>query len=145
MNTIGVLIYRDVYNKLFFYKFILEFKSMKMHQYRRLIILSATIIIIILFLSSCSLLKPANPHVSENTGNPMEPTRQINRVYPARRDANRYLDSDKKKKKNWTKIRQNYGFDCPWDKSYTSTAERRIKCRLRRTKAKLRRQARKTK
>ena len=143
MNTIGDLVYRDAYNKLFFYKFILENIIIKMNQNQRLHLLSVTFVII-LFLSSCSLLKPANPHASKNTGNPMEPTRQINRVYPPKRDANRYLDSNKKKKKNWTKIRQAYGFDCPWDKSYTSTAERRIKCRLRRTKAKLRRQSRKT-
>jgi hypothetical protein len=144
VKTLGDLVYRDVYNKLFFHKFILENIIIKMNQIRRLIFISVTSIII-LFLSSCSLLKPANPHLSKNTGNPMEPTRQISRVYPPRRDANRYLDSNRKKKKNWTKIRQAYGFDCPWDKSFTSTAERRIKCRLRRTKAKLRRQARKVK
>ena len=128
--------------RLFFHKFILENNIVKMIQNRRLIFLPAIFVSMILFLSSCSLLQPPNPYVSKNTGNPMEPTRQINRAYPASRGANRYLDSNKKKKRKWTKIRQVYGFDCPWDKTYTSTADKKIKCKLRRTKAKLKRQTR---
>jgi hypothetical protein len=128
--------------RLFFHKFILENNIVKMIQNRRLIFLPAIFVSMILFLSSCSLLQPQNPYVIKNTGNPMEPTRQINRAYPASRDANRYLDSNKKKKRKWTKIRQVYGFDCPWDKTYTSTADKKIKCKLRRTKAKLKRQTR---
>lgn len=116
-----------------------------MNQNRILILWSATFVLMILFLSSCSLLQPQNPHINKNTGNPMEPSRQISRVYPARRDANRYLDSNKKKKKKWTKIRQIHGFDCPWDKSYTSSADKWIKFKLSRTKAKLKRQIRREK
>ena len=134
--------WRHENNKLFFHKFIPDYNIVKMIQNRPLIFLPATFVLMILFLSSCSMLQPQNPHVSKNTGNPMEPTRQINRVYPASREANRYLDSNKKKKRKWTKIRQIHGFDCPWDKSYTSSADKRIKCKLRRTKAKLKRQSR---
>ena len=116
-----------------------------MNQIRLLILLSATFFLIIFSLSSCSLIQPQNPHLGNNTGNPLEHTRQISRIYPSRRDANRYLDSNKKKKRKWTTIRQIYGFDCPWDKSYTSTSDKRIKCKLRRTKAKLKRQPRRKK
>ena len=145
MECLRALIQRYENIKLFFHKFILENKIEIMNQNRRLIPLPSALFLIIFFLSSCALLQPQNPHVSKNTGNPMEPTRQINRIYPKRRDTNRYLGSGKKKKKKWTKIRQIYGFDCPWDKSYTSTAEKKIKHRLRRTRSQLKRQTKRNK
>src|SRR4030042_226611 len=110
-----------------------------MNLNRSLLFLLITFLFCILVFSSCSIIQPRNPYVSSNTGDPMEPTRQINRVYPTRRDATRYLDTNKKKKKKWTKIRQIYGFDCPWDKSYTSSADKRIKSKLRNSRAKLKR------
>ena len=100
-------------------------------------------LVIFLFLTnSCSILKPANPHISKNTGNPMEPTRQISRVYPGKRDPKRYLDNNKRKKKVWTKIHQIPGTDCPWDKSFTSSAERKVKNKETKAKRKLKRQIR---
>ncbi|MBN2611521.1 MAG: hypothetical protein JXB00_08195 [Bacteroidales bacterium] len=94
-------------------------------------------LITLLVLSSCSVIKPRNPHMHKNTGNPMEPSRQISRVYPEKRDTNRYLNNNKKKKQKWTKIRQVPGFDCPWDKSYYSTSEKKIQKKLNKSKAKL--------
>ncbi len=92
--------------------------------------LLVTLIFCILIFSSCSIVQKQNPYVGSNTGNPMEPTRQINRVYPSRRDDNRYLDSNKKRKKTWTKIRMIYPYDCPWDKTYTSNSHKRIERKL---------------
>ena len=72
----------------------------------------------------------------------MEPTRQISRVYPTKRDPNRYLNNNKRKKKVWTKTRQIHGTDCPWDRSYTSTAEQKVKHKEKKAKRKLKRQIR---
>jgi hypothetical protein len=139
-----VLILRQVENKLFFYNFIHENKPVKMNQNRSSLFLLVIFFFGIMF-SSCSIIQPRNSYAGSNTGNPMEPTRQINRVYPARHNTKRYLDSNKKKKRKWTKIRQIYGFDCPWDKSYTSKSHKKIECRLRWRKAKLRREIRRNK
>ncbi len=109
---------------------------------KRLLFLIHVIIILLFLLTSCSVLKPANSHISKNTGNPMEPTRQISRVYPVKRDPRRYLDSNKRKKKRWTKTRQIPGSDCPWDRSFTSSAERKVKHKEKRAKAKLKREIR---
>jgi hypothetical protein len=111
-----------------------------MDRKRARIFLLVSFFLNFIFLSSCSVIQPGNPHKSPNKGNPMEPTRQISRVYPTKRDANRYLDSDKKKKKRWTKVRQISAFDCPWDRSFTSSAEKKVKCKLHRTRAKLKRE-----
>ncbi|MFO7658331.1 MAG: hypothetical protein R6W78_14830 [Bacteroidales bacterium] len=100
-------------------------------------------LIMLLVLSSCSVITPTNPHMHKNTGNPMEPTRQISRVYPEKQNSNRYLNNNKKKKQSWTKINQVPGFDCPWDKSYHSTAEKKIQKKLNKSKAKLKKEVKK--
>ncbi|MBN2215176.1 MAG: hypothetical protein JW723_13130 [Bacteroidales bacterium] len=116
-----------------------------MNRYRNLLSIPATLFFIVLFFTSCSVIQPQNPYGSSNTGNPMEPTRQVNRVYPFQRDNNRYLDSNKKKKKSRTKIRQIYGFDCPWDKTYSSKAHKKIERKLWWRKLMLKREIRRNK
>ncbi len=41
-------------------------------------------IVSLTFLVSCSVLQPKNPYTSRNTGDPMVPTRKINRIDPPR-------------------------------------------------------------
>jgi hypothetical protein len=116
-----------------------------MSQNKRSLFLLVTFIFCMLIFLSCSTIQQQNTYAGSNTGNPMEPTRQINRVYPSQRDDNRYLDSNKRKKKTWTKNKIIYAFDCPWDKTYTSSSYNRIKRKLWWRRLKLKREIRRNK
>jgi hypothetical protein len=116
-----------------------------MSQKKRPLFLLVTLIFCMLIVTSCSIIQTQNTYAGSNTGNPMEPTRQINRVYPSQRDDNRYLDSNKRKRKTWTRIRMIFPFDCPWDKTFTSTSHKRIERKLWWRRLKLKREIRRNK
>lgn len=98
-------------------------------KYKNMYKVSLLLVFITILACSCASSGKSS-YAGSNTGDPMVPTRHINRVVPPRKDNTRYLDSNKKKKKKWTKIKPAKGSDCPWREYYSSSAEKKIEKKL---------------